>query len=181
MPQVTISARAIRVTADLTVPRGHWLVVLDDDTVRVVSPEEARAVYGLTGSGSASARTAVPTPVITAVRKIRGASRRVLLPNGLSIVINAQHAKVLLGLAAAASGNTAVPLKRAQIARYVDDERAAKQVSARIGELVTLGLVERTRVDSDVVWSITNNGLAVVRAIQAEPEAQQLVIRGIAP
>ena len=162
MPTVSIEARLIRVTADLLVEKGHYLLIYQDDRIIQLTPDEARKL----AAGIPEARKVVnhrargPNTMVDGAKYGANGTSRIIQVDGKTIRLGKTTYEVLHMLLAATRDN--------QIwvrTRSLDHHSA----SARLVDLRKMGFtVSKNDGEAQLLWQLTNNGLALLRAAERQ-------------
>jgi hypothetical protein len=168
LPRITAPVYAIKLKKDLLAERGHWLLVMEDESLMIMTDLEVKSAFRF----EAPAASATPAAAAKPPRpyNLQTTKKRLSVEiSGKTLNIGSQMVRVLDGLQryndAAGRPTGSIGLKP-----YLF-EPDFQQATARLSEAKVLGLVTISGNITPYQWSITNNGREVVRLL-SETAAQ---------
>jgi hypothetical protein len=159
LPRITTPVYAIKLKKDLLAERGHWLLIMEDEALMLMTEQEVKSAFRFEPQQAAVPTLAPPRPYNLQTTK----KRLSIEIAGKTLNIGAQMVRVLAGLQ---SFNDANSHAAASIGlRSYLAEPNFNQATARLSEAKTLGFVTTQGNLTPYRWAITNNGREVVRLL----------------
>lgn len=159
-PRITSKPRGILIKQDVTIKRGEWLVVHEDDRIEVLTSEEMRRNYTM--------EQIAPKPSSQKWGAQRGGSYSLNGHRATAQQIRTMTAMTEVEMETGQASMTSADIKRLVI------KRDANQVSARLTELVNRGLVTKARRGDDRnVWSLTEAGREIEKKLGDNVKVQE--------